>query len=98
VGDLVEALVIPQPTASRHLGYLRGSGLVTCRKDGQWALYSLAEPTDALHRALVGCLEPCETELGELKEDRLRSHALRKNGGCCPTVTRKPGPVWMARG
>ena len=40
------ALGIPQPTASRHLAYLRRTGLVAGRRDGLWVHYRLAVPTD----------------------------------------------------
>ncbi|HTV02163.1 MAG TPA: metalloregulator ArsR/SmtB family transcription factor [Luteitalea sp.] len=37
-----ESLDIPQPTASRHLAYLRKAGLVEGRRDGLWVHYRLA--------------------------------------------------------
>ena len=37
------SLDVPQPTASRHLAYLRKSGLVEARRDGIWMHYNLAE-------------------------------------------------------
>ena len=40
------ALGVPQPTASRHLAYLRKSGLVATRKEGLWVHYRLAQPAD----------------------------------------------------
>lgn len=36
------SLDVPQPTASRHLAYLRKSGLVEARRDGVWMHYRLA--------------------------------------------------------
>jgi ArsR family transcriptional regulator len=36
------SLDVPQPTASRHLAYLRKSGLVAARRDGVWMHYRLA--------------------------------------------------------
>ena len=42
VGDLVKVLQVPQPTASRHLSYLRRAGLVETRKNGLWVHYRLA--------------------------------------------------------
>ena len=41
VTDLVDALEIPQANVSQHLAVLREKGLVTSRRDGQWAYYSL---------------------------------------------------------
>jgi ArsR family transcriptional regulator, arsenate/arsenite/antimonite-responsive transcriptional repressor len=37
------SLDVPQPTASRHLAYLRKSGLVETRRDGVWMHYRLAK-------------------------------------------------------
>jgi len=36
------SLDVPQPTASRHLAYLRKSGLVEARREGSWMHYRLA--------------------------------------------------------
>jgi len=36
-------LQLPQPTISRHLAYLRKSGLVEARRDGIWMHYKLAK-------------------------------------------------------
>ena len=44
VTDLVDALEIPQANVSQHLAVLRDKGLVTFRRDGQWAYYSLTSP------------------------------------------------------
>lgn len=38
-------LRMPQPTVSRHLAYLRKSGLVEARRDGVWMHYRLAVPS-----------------------------------------------------
>jgi ArsR family transcriptional regulator len=46
VCDIHGSLGVPQPTASRHLAYLRRAGLVHARKDGQWVHYSLVMPAD----------------------------------------------------
>ena len=55
VCDIHESLKIPQPKASRHLAYLRRSGLVETRRDGLWVHYRLA-PLDeggVSHRELA---------------------------------------------
>lgn len=46
VCHLQSSLRLPQPTISRHLAYLRKSGLVAARRDGVWMHYSLA-PQDS---------------------------------------------------
>lgn len=48
VCDLIDALELPQPLVSYHLGKLRRAGLVRARREAQWTYYSL-DP-DAWHR------------------------------------------------
>jgi len=84
VGDLVTILKIPQPTASRHLAYLRRAGLVVARNEGSWMLYALAPARSKFHRKLLECLAHCFDEVPELEADTMRAKKLRKSGGCCP--------------
>ncbi|WP_432753578.1 ArsR/SmtB family transcription factor [Streptomyces sp. JL2001] len=42
-GQIAGRFSISAPSVSRHLGVLRGAGLVTERRDGNRILYSLAE-------------------------------------------------------
>jgi DNA-binding transcriptional ArsR family regulator len=39
VGDIVEALSLPQPSVSKHLRVLRDVGLVDVRRDGRQIFY-----------------------------------------------------------
>lgn len=84
VGDLVEVLRVPQPTASRHLAYLRRSGLVVTRKEGVWSYYALAPAKGRFHGSLLACLESCFPEVPELEADRKRRARIRRTGACCP--------------
>jgi ArsR family transcriptional regulator len=47
------SLDVPQPTASRHLAYLRKSGLVEARRDGIWMHYRLAPIDNPVITAVV---------------------------------------------
>jgi len=84
VGDLVQIIQVPQPTASRHLAYLRRTELVTARKDGVWTYYTLAAPHNRFHQKLLECPTHCFEEVRELKTDAVRAAKLRRGGGCCP--------------
>lgn len=84
VGDLVGILKVPQPTASRHLAYLRKAGLVVTRDQGSWTFYGLAPARNAFHGKLLECLTHCFTEVAKLKTDAARAKKLEKSGGCCP--------------
>jgi ArsR family transcriptional regulator len=81
VCDLVSILRVPQPTASRHLAYLRRAGLVRVRKARSWSYYSLAEPRNSFHAKLLECLGSCFSEAPELGRDAARR--ARGVGACC---------------
>jgi ArsR family transcriptional regulator len=83
VGDLVAIIDAPQPTISRHLAYLRRSGLVEVEREGNWCFYRLAEPSGAVHDRLLDCLSCCIEESPELREDARIMDRLRKGDGCC---------------
>ena len=81
VCDLVAILRVPQPTASRHLAYLRRAGLVHARKEQSWSYYSLAEARNSFHARLLDCLRTCFTEVPEFARDNTRR--LKATGDRC---------------
>ncbi len=82
VCDLVDVLDVPQPTASRHLAYLRKAGLVLARKEGLWHYYRLSPCTSEFHEKLLECLGACVMVDSELTLDR---HKLQNSNcrTCC---------------
>ena len=48
-----DSLRLPQPTVSRHLAYLRRSGLVTARREGVWMHYRISRTLDPVRENLV---------------------------------------------
>jgi ArsR family transcriptional regulator len=71
-----EALEVPQPTASRHLAYLRRVGLVAGRRDGLWVHYRLAPPSNAALATLVASVTQCAGQADTVARDRRRlAHA-----------------------
>jgi ArsR family transcriptional regulator len=76
-----DALDIPQPRASRHLAYLRRTGLVAARKDGLWVHYRLAPIADPVVRTLVDGALHCLGHVETIARDRKR---LERETGCCP--------------
>jgi ArsR family transcriptional regulator len=48
-----DSLELPQPTVSRHLAYLRRSGLVTARRDGVWMHYQVSRSLDPVIQGVV---------------------------------------------
>jgi ArsR family transcriptional regulator len=79
VCDIVSALQVPQPKASRHLGLLRQAGLVTARKEGLWIHYKLTPASSKFHQKLLDCLACCIQEVPELAKDE----KLLKRSKCC---------------
>ena len=47
------SLDVPQPTASRHLAYLRKSGMVEARREGIWMHYRLARQDNPVVASVV---------------------------------------------
>jgi len=90
VCDIHESLKIPQPKASRHLAYLRRSGLVDTRRDGLWIHYRLGRLADPVMAAIVDAVRHALTHVDSVHRDAER---LQKRTGCCvPT----PGGVTRA--
>ncbi|HUR97482.1 MAG TPA: metalloregulator ArsR/SmtB family transcription factor, partial [Pyrinomonadaceae bacterium] len=59
-----------QPLISRHLAYLRNSGIVEARRDGKWMHYSIAKSLDEnTARLLFELFRWMETQEG-LRVDR----------------------------
>lgn len=75
VCDIVEILGVAQPTISRHLAYLRRSGLVSATRDWKFAHYRLADAATAVHQRLIGCVAECFRGIAPLDEERARAEA-----------------------
>ena len=73
VCDIVELLRLPQPTISRHLGYLSRMGLVEATREWRYAHYRLAEPAHAIHRNLINCVRSCFRGVPSLDRERGRA-------------------------
>jgi ArsR family transcriptional regulator, arsenate/arsenite/antimonite-responsive transcriptional repressor len=72
VCDIHESLGLPQPAASRHLAYLRRTGLVLARKDGLWVHYRLAQLPDPVMRTVVDAVSHAVGHLSATERDRRR--------------------------
>ena len=87
VCDIHESLKIPQPKASRHLAYLRRSGLVDTRRNGLWIHYRLGQLADPVMAAIVDAVRHALTHVDVVRRDGERLH--KRTGCCVPT----PGEV-----
>ncbi|HVR41812.1 MAG TPA: metalloregulator ArsR/SmtB family transcription factor [Thermoanaerobaculia bacterium] len=73
-----EIIGAPQPTISRHLAYLRRTGLVTTRRDGRWIHYRAASGGDTVAGRILRALA------GELRQDpQLRADVEALQRACC---------------
>lgn len=80
VCDIVDTLDVPQPTASRHLAYLRKAELVEARRNGLWMYYKLAPSRTAVHKKLIECLACCFQDFPQLAKD---AKQLGRCTNCC---------------
>lgn len=87
VCEIHGALKLPQPTVSRHLAYLRRSGLVATRRDGLWVHYRLASLDDIVLRTLTDIVTHSLSHVDAIVKDGER---LRKSTGCCVKATDAP--------
>src|SRR6185369_12216784 len=69
VCDIHESLKIPQPKASRHLAYLRRSGLVETRRSGLWIHYRLGQLPDPVLSAIVDAVRHALTHVDVVRKD-----------------------------
>jgi ArsR family transcriptional regulator len=88
VCDIHESLKIPQSKASRHLAYLRRSGLVETRREGLWIHYRLGRLADPVLAAIVDATRHALAHIDTVRRDAQR---LEKRTGCCV-----PGPADVA--
>ena len=67
-----ESLGLPQPKTSRHLAYLRRTGLVETRREGLWVHYRLVRMDDPVMQALVDAVGHAIGHLPSGEKDRRR--------------------------
>lgn len=83
VCDIMSVLKMPQPKVSRHLAYLRRTGLVMARREGQWMYYSLAKADNGFHKKLLSCLDDCFDEAPIFKRDHTALKSIPQRSKVC---------------
>jgi len=81
VCHLEAALDLNQSTASRHLGILRASGVVDCRREGTWVYYRIIEQQ---HATVAKALDVLTRTFGA--ERGLRSDHAKLRRSCGPSA------------
>ena len=65
-----DSLGVPQPAVSRHLAYLRKSGLVAARRDGVWMHYQRSRSLSPIVQDLVAAAVSALQQLPATTQDR----------------------------
>ena len=65
-----DSLGLPQPTVSRHLAYLRKSGLVVVRRDGVWMHYQVSRSLSPVVQDIIAAAVKAVQQLPATTQDR----------------------------
>src|SRR4030042_7052402 len=84
VCDLRFVLDEPQSKVSRHLAYLKLSGLTSSKRAGVWMNYRRKEPADAVHTVQVDFLKGQMFHHPQFRMDREKLLELKKQGAAKP--------------
>lgn len=96
-----DSLGVPQPTASRHLAYLRKSGLVAARRDGVWMHYQVSTTLSPAIRGVIAAAVDALQQVPATSNDRKQFqrsfgqlYVLGSAGGgaCCAPRTQESQP------
>ena len=82
VCDIQFVLEASQPNVSRHLAYLKNSGLVLDRRDGFRIFYRLAEPKQGLKKKVFEFLQDTYKSEETLQDDTRRLKEAIQEGSC----------------
>lgn len=82
VCDIVSSLELSQSVVSRHLAYLRNSGLVSTRREGVWIYYQLIDNCDFITQ-LLEQFRHAGADAVALKYDLERLQAEENKTSCC---------------
>ncbi len=82
VCDIQYVLESSQPTVSRHLAYLKNSGLVLDRRDGLRIFYRLAQSKHRTKKRLFEFLQDAYKNEGQLQRDTDNLREAIREGSC----------------
>ena len=82
VCHMEEVLGEPQAKISRHLAYLRRSGMVETERDGKWIIYRLPRRRPPLLETNLACLQDCAAEEAVFRRDLQKLKKIRSTPGC----------------
>ncbi len=82
VCDVQAVLDEPQSKVSRHLAYLKHSGLVSSKRVGVWVHSMIRETADKTCRAQLAFMEEHLSKLPQFGTDRRKLKEFRKQKSC----------------
>jgi ArsR family transcriptional regulator len=82
VCDIQYVMETSQSNVSRHLTYLKNSGLVLVRREGTRMYYRLAQPNKRLNKPLFAFLREAFLHSDTLVEDSQKLKKAVENGSC----------------
>ena len=81
VCDIVDCLSLSQSVISRHLAYLRNTGLLATRREGVWIYYRVTEASNFTAK-LLELFHQHGLEASMIKDDQQNFGSL-SNRSCC---------------
>lgn len=89
VCDIQFVLDSPQPNVSRHLIYLKNSGLVVDRREGPRMYYRIAQTSDGVHQKLFALLQQVFDSEVDFVDDTRKLKKAIENGACTANKWRR---------
>lgn len=80
--DIQYVLENSQPNVSRHLAYLKNSGMVLDRRDGYRVFYRIANPRESNRKLLFDFLRQLFKNEDQLDQDTKRLKEAIASGSC----------------
>ena len=96
--DIQHVLEASQPNISRHLQYLKNSGLVLDRRDGFRIFYRLAEPTRGARKSLFDFLRQAFKNEKPFEDDTRKLKEAIQHGACTRTEWRPYAALRLRQG
>jgi len=85
VCELFQALDMPQPKVSRHLGVLREAGVLTVRREGTWIFYRIWPQLPLwAYRILEAMTQSAESFPAYQEDSRRLKTMANRPVRCCP--------------
>lgn len=97
VCDIQHVLDSSQPNVSRHLAYLKSSGLVLDRREGLRIFYRLVDPKHGTRKKLFEFLQDAYKNEEQLQEDTARLREAIRQGSCTVSEWKPYSAIASAR-